>query len=58
MASVTQLGYVGISAKDVDEWERFSREMLGLQISGRETDGTLFLSDGRVPIPFRSTSHR
>ena len=43
MASITQLGYVGISAKDVDEWERFATETLGLQISGKEPDGTLFL---------------
>ena len=43
MASVTQLGYVGISATDVDEWERFATNTLGLQISGKESDGTLFL---------------
>ena len=43
MASVTQLGYVGISAKDVDEWERFATETLGLQVAGKEPDGTLFL---------------
>jgi 2,3-dihydroxybiphenyl 1,2-dioxygenase len=43
MASVTQLGYVGISAKDVDEWERFATGTLGLQVSGKEADGTLFL---------------
>ena len=43
MASVTQLGYVGISAKDVDEWERFATGTLGLQVAGRDSDGTLFL---------------
>ncbi len=43
MASVSQLGYVGISAKDVDVWERFATETLGLQVSGKEPDGTLFL---------------
>ena len=43
MASVTQLGYVGINAKNVDEWESFATNTLGLQVSGKEPDGTLFL---------------
>ena len=36
MASVTQLGYVGINAKDVDKWESFATNTLGLQVSGKE----------------------
>ncbi len=32
MASVTQLGYVGIGVKDVDQWEHFATETLGLQL--------------------------
>ena len=43
MASVTQLGYVGISVKDIDEWERFATETLGLQVWAREPDGSLLL---------------
>jgi 2,3-dihydroxybiphenyl 1,2-dioxygenase len=43
MASVTQLGYVGISASDMDSWEKYATETLGLQISGRDEDGTLYL---------------
>ncbi len=43
MASVTQLGYVGISASDMDQWEKYATETLGLQISGKDEDGTLYL---------------
>ena len=43
MASVTQLGYVGVSVSDMDQWEKFATETLGLQISGRDEDGTLYL---------------
>ena len=43
MASVTQLGYVGISVSDMDQWEKYATETLGLQISGRDEDGTLYL---------------
>jgi Dihydroxybiphenyl dioxygenase BphC D1 len=43
MTSVTQLGYLGLSVGNVDEWERFATQILGLQANGRETDGSLFL---------------
>ena len=43
MASVTQLGYVGIGAKDVEQWEHYATESLGLQCNGRENDGSLLL---------------
>src|SRR5215510_11463436 len=43
MASVTQLGYLGLSVSDINAWEKFATQTLGLQISGRETDGTLLL---------------
>lgn len=43
MASVTQLGYVGISASDMDQWEKYATETLGLQISWRDDDGTMYL---------------
>ena len=43
MANVTQLGYLGLSVSDVDAWERFATETLGLQVNGREADGALFL---------------
>jgi 2,3-dihydroxybiphenyl 1,2-dioxygenase len=43
MAAVTQLGYIGINVSDLDAWEQFATEALGLQVSGRETDGSLFL---------------
>jgi 2,3-dihydroxybiphenyl 1,2-dioxygenase len=43
MASVTQLGYLGLSVSDINAWEQFATQTLGLQISGRENDGTLLL---------------
>ena len=43
MASVTQLGYLGLSVSDVNEWERFATQILGLQANGRDDDGSLFL---------------
>src|SRR5712692_10421148 len=43
MLSVTQLGYLGLSVSNVDEWERFATSVLGLQANGREADGSLFL---------------
>lgn len=43
MASVAQLGYLGLGVRDVNEWERFAANVLGLQPNGREPDGSLFL---------------
>jgi 2,3-dihydroxybiphenyl 1,2-dioxygenase len=43
MASVTQFGYLGLSVSDINAWERFATQTLGLQISGRGDDGTLLL---------------
>ena len=36
MTSVTQLGYLGLSVSNVDEWERFAMQVLGLQSNGRD----------------------
>src|SRR5919202_5181592 len=43
MVSVTQLGYLGIGVSDVEVWERFATQILGLQNNGYDDDGTLFL---------------
>lgn len=43
MASVTQLGYVGISASNVEEWEHFATDILGLQSNGIDAEGKLTL---------------
>lgn len=43
MERVTQLGYLGIGVSDVDAWERFATQILGLQANGRDDDGALFL---------------
>lgn len=47
MAAVTQLGYLGIGANDTEAWTGYATEMLGLQVSGRERDGSVrFRLDG------------
>jgi 2,3-dihydroxyethylbenzene 1,2-dioxygenase len=43
MANVTQLGYLGIGVSDINAWEKFATQTLGLQVSEREEDGTLLL---------------
>jgi biphenyl-2,3-diol 1,2-dioxygenase len=43
MASITQLGYLGLSVSDTAQWEEFAATVLGLQPNGREPDGSLFL---------------
>lgn len=43
MTSVSQLGYLGISVRDITAWERFATDLLGLAISDRADDGSLFL---------------
>ena len=43
MASVTQLGYVGLSVSNVEEWESFATDILGLQSNGIDSNGNLTL---------------
>jgi catechol 2,3-dioxygenase-like lactoylglutathione lyase family enzyme len=43
MASVTQLGYLGLSVSDRDQWEQSAAHVLGLQPNGRDPDDWLFL---------------
>jgi 2,3-dihydroxybiphenyl 1,2-dioxygenase len=43
MAEVMQLGYLGIGARDVGEWENYAQSVLGLGIAGRDADGTTLL---------------
>ncbi len=43
MECITQLGYLGLSVSNISQWEQFATQTLGLQISGREADGTLLL---------------
>jgi 2,3-dihydroxybiphenyl 1,2-dioxygenase len=42
MASVSQLGYLGIGVRDLAAWEKFAGEILGMQIGERASD-TIFL---------------
>jgi len=43
MESVTQLGYLGIGVSDISAWEEFATQVLGLQATERDPDGSLFL---------------
>lgn len=43
MERVTQFGYLGISVSDINAWEQFATQTLGLQVAQRENDGTLLL---------------
>jgi 2,3-dihydroxybiphenyl 1,2-dioxygenase len=43
MSAVSQLGYIGISASDVGEWESYATGVLGLRAAGTEKDKTLLL---------------
>src|SRR5690242_5524431 len=43
MANVTQLGYLGLTVSNLEEWQRFATELLGLQVAGKAPDGSLYL---------------
>ena len=43
MASVTQLGYLGIGVSDLARWEHFATNVLGLEVNGADADGSMFL---------------
>lgn len=43
MSAVTQLGYLGIGAKDVDAWRSYAEGLLGLGVSAVDPDGTVLL---------------
>jgi len=45
MASVSQLGYLGLNVSDVGEWERFASELLGLQVVGSTPQGFFMRMD-------------
>ena len=41
--AIAQLGYVGIGVKDVKAWEEFGTNVIGLELSEKLGDGTLYL---------------
>jgi biphenyl-2,3-diol 1,2-dioxygenase len=43
MASVTQLGYLGIGVSDLARWQQFASDLLGLEVNGADPDGSIFL---------------
>src|SRR4029450_1901068 len=43
MAAIARLGYLGFEVSNLDAWERFGVEILGLAVSERRADGGLAL---------------
>ena len=41
MVSVSQLGYLGFKASDLDAWETFATQILGIESVGRNENGAL-----------------
>ena len=39
MASVSQLGYLGLNVSDLDEWEQFAGQLLGLHVVDKTAEG-------------------
>ncbi|WP_175846678.1 VOC family protein [Burkholderia arboris] len=50
MSTVTELGYVGIEASDLDAWERFATGLLGMQVGCR--------TDDRLTLRMDDAAHR
>jgi biphenyl-2,3-diol 1,2-dioxygenase len=40
--AVKQLGYIGFGVSNLEAWERYATEILGLQLCERDPDGTLY----------------
>jgi 2,3-dihydroxybiphenyl 1,2-dioxygenase len=40
---ITQLGYLGLEVSDLERWQAYAAEVLGLAPNGTDPDGTLFL---------------
>ena len=43
MASVKQLGYLALDVSDLEAWEKFGAEVLGLQVLPGDSGGSLFM---------------
>jgi 2,3-dihydroxybiphenyl 1,2-dioxygenase len=41
--TVSQFGYLGLGVKNMDAWEEYASEVLGLEVSERAADGTVYL---------------
>jgi 2,3-dihydroxybiphenyl 1,2-dioxygenase len=49
---VTQLGYLGIGVKDIEQWRSYTETTLGLETVDRQDDGTLLLRMDRHQYRF------
>ena len=52
MAAVTQLGYLGIGVRDLEQWRVYAETTLGLEAVAQERDGTLLLRMDRHQYRF------
>jgi biphenyl-2,3-diol 1,2-dioxygenase/3,4-dihydroxy-9,10-secoandrosta-1,3,5(10)-triene-9,17-dione 4,5-dioxygenase len=41
MSEIVGLGYLGVEARDLDAWETFATQLLGLELAARREDGAL-----------------
>ena len=41
--AVSQLGYLGIGVSNLDQWEGYVREVLGMEVIERAEDGTSYV---------------
>ena len=48
MSAVTQLGYVGIEASNLDDWQSFAVDLLGMQVGRRDEKSLTLRMDERV----------
>jgi 2,3-dihydroxyethylbenzene 1,2-dioxygenase len=41
--AVTELGYIGVGAKDLDAWKHYATEILGMELRPGEDDRRCYL---------------
>ena len=53
MAHVTQLGYLGIGVSDIEAWEKFATQTLGLQVGERHAEPARQIANSLREAGFR-----
>ena len=43
MTAITELGYMGLGVKNLEDWKRFAAEILGLEVVDGDVPGQCFL---------------
>ena len=58
MASVSQLGYIGIGVSDVEAWHDLATHVLGMQVIPGDKKIHVLPADGRISPPSRTATER